>query len=76
MISAESSASFDRCGGICYNKSTKGNTADRRSVPKVSYKNNNRVPRPKGGYFFVWFMYAIKIETMIPRIIRTTVSSS
>ena len=30
----------------------------------------------KGGYFFVWFMYAIKIETMIPRIIRTTVSSS
>ena len=30
----------------------------------------------EGGYFFVWFMYAIKIETMIPRIIRTTVSSS
>ena len=76
MISAERSAAFDRCGEICYNKNTKGNTADRRSVPKVSYKNSNRVPRPKGGYFFVWFMYAIKIETMIPRIIRTTVSSS
>ena len=37
---------------------------------------SNREPRLKGGYFFVWFMYAIKIETMIPRIIRTTVSSS
>ena len=32
MISAERSAAFDRCGGICYNKSTKGNTADRRSA--------------------------------------------
>ena len=32
MISAERSPAFDRCGGICYNKSTKGNTADRRSV--------------------------------------------
>ena len=53
MISAERSAAFDRCGGICYNENTKGNTADRRSVPKVSYKNSNRVPRPKGGYFFV-----------------------
>ena len=53
MISAEHSAAFDRCGGICYNENTKGNTADRRSVPKVSYKNSNRVPRPKGGYFFV-----------------------
>ena len=76
MISVERSAAFDRCREICYNENTKGNTADRRSVPKVSYKNSNRVPRPKGGYFFVWFMYAIKIDTMIPRIIRTTVSSS
>ena len=49
----ERSAAFDKCVGICYNKSTKGNTADRRSVPKVSYKKSNRVPRPKGGYFFV-----------------------
>ena len=32
MISAERSAAFDRCGGICYNKSTKGNTANRRSA--------------------------------------------
>ena len=30
----------------------------------------------QGGYFFVLFMYAIRIDTMIPRIIRTTVSSS
>ena len=44
MISAERSEAFDRCGGICYNKSTKGNTADRRSVLKVSYKNSNRIP--------------------------------
>ena len=28
----ELSAAFDRCGEICYNKSTKGNTADRRSA--------------------------------------------
>ena len=33
MISTERSAAFDRCGGICYNKNTKGNTADRRSAP-------------------------------------------
>ena len=32
MISAERSAAFDRCGGICYNENTKGNTADRRSA--------------------------------------------
>ena len=39
MISAERSAAFDRCRGICYNKSTKGNTADRRSAPdKITYK--------------------------------------
>ena len=35
MISAERSAAFDRCRGICYNKSTKGNTADRRSVLRI-----------------------------------------
>ena len=33
MVSAERSAAFDRRGGICYNKGTKGNTADRRSAP-------------------------------------------
>ena len=35
MISAERSAAFDRCGGICYNENTKGNTADRRSALRI-----------------------------------------
>ncbi len=72
VLAEKAPLAFDRHREICYNKSTKRGTADRRSVPKVSYKNSNRDPRPKGGYFFVWFMYAIKIDTIIPRIIRTT----
>ena len=39
MISVDCSAAFDRIGEICYNKGTKGNTADRRSAQiKDTYK--------------------------------------
>ncbi len=72
----EHSAVFDIHEEICYNKNKKRSTADRRSVQRLITQNKSNRFLGRGGYFFVWFMYAIKIDTIIPRIIRTTVSSS
>ena len=73
---SQHSAVFDIHGEICYNKNTKRGTADRWSVQRLITQNKSNRFLGRGGYFFVWFMYTIKIDTMIPRIIRTTVSSS
>ena len=52
-------------------------TTDKRLVQRYMYtflKSNRFLGR--GGYFFVWSMYAIKIDTTIPSIISTMESSS